>query len=202
MATKKIAPMPYVGCEKMFIYTVDVDTAEEYSATNILEFEKGSISASFENNTEVIPFYADNVQVLAEHVPTPSASIGYAGDNEEIDVMLYGKTVSGGAVLDNLGALPECGLVLALNQGKGEFVVRQYLKFTASKDGTEVTTKQGTVSFTTPTATLTPVISNHFGSYLREFYSTNPAIQGKTIDEVVAALMADVSHEFTDEQVV
>lgn len=198
--TKKVNPMPYVGLERSILYTVLNDSADSYEAGEILEFEKGSISTSFEVGAETTPFFADNVTKINDVTYTPTASFGYAGDNADIDVMLYGKVKKGGAVLDNFGAVPVCGLIIVLNQGGGEFCVRQYLKFTATKDGTEVTTKSGTTTFTTPSATINPLHCTYFNSYTREFYSTDEAIAGMTAEQVVTALMEDVSHEFTTSQ--
>lgn len=193
----KVNPLPYVGCERVIIYRVETDTAEEYTAGEMIELTQGAISASFQTNAETTTFYADNQAKISDTVITPSASLGYAGDDEMIDKVLYGCTVDGGAVLNNLGAIPNCGIIIALNQGEGEFVVRQYLKVNAVKDGTEINTKSGSTTFTTPTATLTPLMCNYFKDYTRHFYSTNEALKGKTIDDVIEALKTDVSHKFT-----
>ena len=187
MATKNIKTMPYVGFERLVVGRVDSDTKEGYSAsTEVAEFVDGAVSMSFNISASETAFYSSNKK---------TASIAYAGDNYEIDKILFGKVEDGGAVKENLGTAPECFAIGLMNTANG-WVIRQILKFTAAKDDVAVTTKGESVTFTNPSASLSCLASTYFNSYTRDFYSDNPAFEGMTANEVFDALVAEPSKKF------
>lgn len=192
LTNKTINPVPYVGTRKICLYRVETDNIETYSATgDMIELIGGAVSVSYSVSASETAFFADNSKQIAEFSYSPTGTLGVAGDNDELDVMLLGAIKDGGAVLENIGSTPECGCFYILDMGKGQWVVRQILRFTASKDETTVSTKAESPSFTNPGFTISPLLSNHFKSYKRDFYSTDAALAGMTADEVIEALKAD-----------
>lgn len=196
MATKNIKTMPYVGFERLVVGRVDSDTKEGYSAsTEVAEFVDGAVSMSFNISASETAFYSSNKKTASDYTFSPTASIAYAGDNYEIDKILFGKVEDGGAVKENLGTAPECFAIGLMNTANG-WVIRQILKFTAAKDDVAVTTKGESVTFTNPSASLSCLASTYFNSYTRDFYSDNPAFEGMTANEVFDALVAEPSKKF------
>lgn len=197
---KTLKGNPYVGTEKLYAYRVTADTAAEYTADkdSMIKVEGSMVSSNFNLSASTTSFFADNAAQISDTTMTPTASIGYAGDTPEIDELFYGRKKNGGAMLDNLGAAPEVGCFYVMNQANNGWVVRQILRFNAVKDSIDITTKGENVSFTNPTATLTPLISNHFNTYVRDFYSTDAALAGKTAQDVLDALIADPAHVFSE----
>lgn len=195
MAVKNIKTMPYVGFERLAIATLTADSKEAYTFGEVLEFVDGAVSMSFNVSASENAFYASNKKVASDFTYTPTGSIAYAGDNYEIDKALFGKKDAGGAVIENLGAAPEVAVIGLMNTNDG-WVIRHITKATAAKDDVAVTTKGESVTFTNPTATLSCMASTFFNTYTRDFYSTNPALEGKTANEVFDALLEDPTTTF------
>lgn len=199
MSVKNIASKPYVGFARLAIGRIDKDTKEAYTAnTNVAEFVDGAVSMSFNISASETAFYSSNKKTASDYTFSPTASIAYAGDNEEIDQILFGKVSKGGAVMENLGTAPECFALGLMNTADG-WVIRQILKFTAAKDDVAISTKGESVSFTNPSASLSCMASTYFQAYTRDFYSTNEAFADMTADEVFDALLADPSKTFGDD---
>lgn len=199
---KTVKGNPFIGTEKLYVYRVDTDDSTGYDGDvdTMIKLEGSMVSSNFDLSASTTSFFADNAAQISDTTMTPSASIGYAGDSPELDELLYGKKNDGGAMLDNLGSAPECGCFYVMNQANNGWVVRQICRFTAAKDSVDISTKGESVSFTNPTATLTPLVSNYFNTYVRDFYSTDKLLAGKTAQDVIDALVADPGHVFTNDE--
>lgn len=197
LVNKTVNPVPYVGTRKICLYRVNTDNTETYEADgDMIELVGGAVSVSYSISASETAFYADNSKQISEFSYSPTGALGIAGDNEELDVLLLGKKKDGGAVLENMGSVPECGCFYILDMGKNKWVVRQILRFTAAKDETTVSTKGETTTFTNPGFTVSPLLSNYFQSYTRDFYSTDEALKDMTAEQVIEALKANPATTF------
>lgn len=197
MAIKNIKTAPYVGFERVAIAGLATDTKEEYAFSDVIEIVDGAVSMSFNITASENSFFSSNKKTASDFTYTPTGSIAYAGDSFEIDKLLFGKKELNGAVIENLGAAPEISVLGLMNTGDG-WVIRHITKATAAKDDVTVSTKGESVTFTNPSATLSCMASTYFNAYTRDFYSANPAFEGKTAKEVFDALLADPMTAYTE----
>lgn len=201
MAMQVIKGRVYVGNGMLHVAGVEEDSAENYTVKDNMIFLEGSmVSGNFSLAATQNPFFADDGLQEVDASFSPTASITYAGDSRELDETMFGLVSSGGAMLDNLGALPEITLFWSQRQANNQFVIIHIPRCTATKDSVDVSTKTDTTTFTPATATITPLKSNHFNTYFRRIYSTDPGVAGKSEAEVIAILRKDPGHVFTETQ--
>jgi hypothetical protein len=187
---------PFIGCEQLYIYDVTKDDSTDYTSANVLKVEPGLVSVSYNANTSVTSVHADNKKVESDTTQTPTASIQLHGLNEELEKKLYGKILSGGALLDGT-VTPQIGVFYAINKSQGEWMIRQIMKATASRAEETVNGKKESTEFQQPTVNLDVLYSLNFKTYVREFHSTNPVFADMTMTEVLTALAANPDAEFT-----
>lgn len=192
-----INSVPYTGCENIVFYKVAADTAEEYKADETTIYDVPELVAvSYNVSATDTNFYANNVKKITDTTFTPTASFTLSGDDEALEKFIFGKVVDGAALKDNLGSAPEVGMFYTLNKAKNKWMIRQILKATCSKGDMTVDTKGESTSFQTSVTNVSPLFSEHFKTYVREFYSENPVFEGHTLAEVVAILKANPAETF------
>lgn len=196
-----INSVPYIGCEDLYLYRVGTDNNESYALPNSGDFQNilkvpELVAISLNSGANDTNFYANNVKKLTDTTYSYSGSFTISGDDEEIDKLVLGKKAEGGAVLDNLASAPEVGIIYGLTKAKGEWVVRQILKATCSKADSTVDTKGESTSFQTSVININPLFGEFFGCYIREFYSSDAALTGMTMQDVLDALAANPAATF------
>ena len=191
-----INSLPYIGCEDLYVYKVKTDTAEAYEPEDTIYKVPEVVAVSYNVSASDTNFYANNVKKITDTTYTPSASITLSGDDEQLEQILFGKKLEGAALKDNFSAVPEVGMFYALNKAKGEWVIRQIAKANCSKGDNTVDTKAESTSFQTSVTNISPLYSEHFGTYAREFHSSNSVFEGHTLAEVLAVLAKNPAETF------
>lgn len=197
MAVVVINSVPYTGCENIVFWKVAADTADAYTvdAENVIEVPE-LVAVSYNVSATDTAFYANNVKKLVDTTFAPSASFTLSGDSEELEKFIFGKVADGAALKDNFGSAPEIGMFYTLNKAKGAWMIRQILKAQCSKADSSVDTKGESTSFQTSVTNVNPLFSEHFNTYVREFYSENKVFEGHTLAEVVEVLKKNPAETF------
>ena len=198
MAIENIKTSPWAGFERVIFAGVKTDTKETYEFDKIIDIVDGAVSMSFNISATDVSHYSSNKKTAADKTFSPSGSVTWAGDDYRIDELLLGSIHKDGGLYDNLGAPNEIAVIAGYNRADGGWMVRFLTKATASKDDMTFATKGESVTFTNPSATLNCMASTYFNNYKIDFDSNDPAHTGKTLNEVIDALLADPMTKFEE----
>lgn len=196
MAVTIINNVPFVGCENLYVYKVSADTDKAYTPGADMYKVPELVSVSYNVAATDTSFYANNVKKLTDTTYSPTAAFTLSGDDEKLEEFVFGKVKDGAALKDNLGGAPEVGMFYALTKAKGSWMIRQILKATCSKGDSTVDTKGESTNFQTSVTNINPLYSEHFKSYVREFYSEDAVFEGHTLDEVLEELAKNPAETF------
>lgn len=198
MSVITINSVPYIGCEDVYFYQIGADSQAAYSIKENTDIYKVPelVAVSLNMGTTDTNFYANNVKKITDTTYNITGSITLSGDDEKLEQVVFGKTLEGGALKDNLSSAPEVGMFYGLTKAKGAWVVRQILKATCSKADSSIDTKGENTNFQTSVMNVNPLFSEHFGCYVREFYSSDAAFASMTMKDVLAALAENPSATF------
>lgn len=181
---KVTADTPKVG-EVAGTYTTD--TMYSYPHTVGVNFDLGSKSTAF---------YDDSKKQGSDASYTPTASAEFHGFPEDLDKVLFGDTVTGGALGDNIDAHPEIGLFYVEKDTNGGWRIVEILKTKAYRAAEKVATKEASTSAQSESVNFEPEISACFNLYRRVFKSDDPVFAAKTLAQVITTLEADPSAVF------
>ena len=195
MAVKNVKGSPLAGLPRMSVAALAADTKDEYTFGEVIELIDSAVSVSYNVSSSEVPYYASDKKVASDYTQSPTGSIGYSGDTYELSKLLYGMIDDGGALLDNMGRAPEISVIAQIKTLDG-WAIWHITKATAARDDVPVTTKRESITYTDTTATLSCLASTYFNTYRRVFDSNNPALAGKTADEVFDAILADPMTKF------
>jgi hypothetical protein len=188
--------VPYTGCENLYVYKIAADTEEAYTAGETVYKVPELVAVSYNVSASDTSFYANNVKKITDTTYSPTASYTLSGDDAKLDEFVFGKVKEGAALKDNLTGAPEIGVFFAKTRAKGAWTITQILKCTASKADATVDTKGESTTFQTAVTNLSPLFSEHFKTYTREFYSEESVFEGHTLDEVLNELAKNPAETF------
>lgn len=188
--------VPYIGCEDLYVYKVAEDTEEAYSAGEVVYKVPELVAVSYNVSATDTSFYANNVKKITDTTYSPSASYTLSGDDATLEEFVFGKVKEGAALKDNLTGAPEIGCFYAKTRAKGAWTITQILKATASKADATVDTKAEGTTFQTSVTNLSPLFSEHFKTYTREFFSEESVFEGHTLAEVLDILAKNPAEKF------